>query len=242
MPTEHLNSTPKVTIVCCQHGDEPFGKEVFDFFSSRSKLFPQLKIILANPEALALGSRFIEEDLNRAFPGSVEGTHESKLAYSLNQEIKGCDYLLDIHTTLSNIRMTPIVTVMNDAVKRIINACDSREVAFMTSPMAKQSLIGQINNGVSLEFGLKYSKRPEALEEAVSIISRLLEAAERTPKKRKIFFIDDVMPKNGSVELPARISNFRKVTALGVYPFLFHRNSYPTIYCHTASRFKNILI
>jgi succinylglutamate desuccinylase len=234
-----IGEKTRLTIVCCQHGDEPFGKRVFDALFERLQEFPQIKLILANPEALIRGERFIDEDLNRAFPGSPDGNREAVLAHRINQEIQEGDFLLDIHTTLSNIKMTPIITKMTEPVKRILNACDSKEVAYMQSGMG--SLIHQVENGVSLEFGREYSLTDEALAEAIEVVVRLL-AESRKPTSRKVFFIDGSIPKDGSVILPKVVTNFRKITSLGVYPFLFHRNSYPTIYCHTASRYETMAI
>jgi len=87
----------KILIIGAVHGNEKVGAEIIEK-KIRSLKKNNIKGIIANREALKQEARFIKEDLNRIFPGKVNGNHEEKIAYRLTKKIKNFDYLLDIHS------------------------------------------------------------------------------------------------------------------------------------------------
>lgn len=223
-----------LTIVCCQHGDEIFGLDVFNYFKRNIENYPGLKIILANEKAIFVNKRFVETDLNRSFPGKKGGSYEEGLAYDLLLEIKESEYVLDIHTTTSKIQMTPIIVSLNQGTEKIINLCSSDEVALMSSAMGKSSLIGQVDFAVSLEFNFEYAKSKLALEEVIRIVEKILDNKNEEPKERKIFFIDDKINKD--VVLSHDTKNFEFIKSLGVYPFLLFEKSYKDLLGFSAAK------
>src|SRR3989344_6616908 len=134
---------PTIAIVCCQHGDEIFGLEVFKYFARHLSSYPAVKLILANEEAVARKTRFIDEDLNRVFNMSKGEAHERRLARQILPEIAKSTYVLDIHTTTSDLRMTPIITTLNAKIRKILRLCPFPEVAYMQPPLGNHALIGQ---------------------------------------------------------------------------------------------------
>jgi hypothetical protein len=216
----------RIVLVCCVHGDELFGNIVFRYFKNRLKKFPGLKIVLAHTMAMARNVRFIEDDLNRSFPGSPHGNLEARLAHRLVPHLQGIDYVLDIHTTTSDIQVTPIVVNYNDRVKRVINLCSSTEVARMSRPFGQKSLIGQVRNGVSMEFGKKYAESDNALQEVIGLVDNLLQGLTKAPRPRKIFYIDGTIAT--AVKLGRGVRNFEFIPKLGVYPFLLREKAYTT--------------
>lgn len=215
------NGEITLAIVCCQHGNEVFGKRVFDYYQDK---LPGIRLIMANEEAFDQGKRFIDDDLNRSFPGDNEGSHEEQLAAQILPHIKDVQYVLDIHTTTSNILMTPIICNETEEVKKILNLTSSREVAYMGNGIADHSLIGQVAAGVSLEFNENYAKTGAALDEVKTIIDGLLNDVEHESKERRIFDIEGSIAADQ--ELEAKSANFRKDNLLGGYPFLLHEKSY----------------
>jgi len=213
-----------LTIVSCVHGDEVFGLDVFNYFKNKIEDYPGLKIILANEKALAKNKRFIESDLNRSFPGKVKGTYEERLAHELVAEMKGAKYILDIHTTTSDIVFTPIVSNLSSSVKRILNLCSSKEVALMSKEFTGHSLIGQFRGAASLEFNFEYASRPKALKEVVLIASKLLQNQRGIAKARRIFCINGIIDKK--IKLPSVAKDFKLIKSLGFYPFLLNEKSY----------------
>lgn len=210
-----------LAIVCCQHGDEVFGKQVFDIYQDKLQ---GIRLIFANEEAYNQEKRYVDDDLNRSFPGSDEGSHEEQLAAQILQRLKDVRYVLDIHTTTSDIIMTPIICNESEDVKKILNLTSSREVANMTNGIADHSLIGQVSAGVSLEFNENYSKTEAAMDEVKVIVDGLLSDTRHEAQERKIFDIQGSIAPDQKLE--ADTANFRKDELLDGYPFLLHEKSY----------------
>ncbi|WP_267640636.1 succinylglutamate desuccinylase/aspartoacylase domain-containing protein [Haloarchaeobius amylolyticus] len=94
---------PEVAVVVCIHGDELCGKRALDrFLDADPTVEAPVKFVVANERALDAGSRFVDEDLNRAFPGDPDAdTHEGRLAAELLEELAGLR-VLDLHSTHSS--------------------------------------------------------------------------------------------------------------------------------------------
>jgi predicted deacylase len=86
---------PEVAIVGGIHGDEPCGpKAVEALLEADLDVQRPVKLIIANEKALEQGVRYVDEDLNRAFPGDRDAdTHEGRLAHELLTEIRGYESL-----------------------------------------------------------------------------------------------------------------------------------------------------
>lgn len=215
------NIVPKLAVVCCLHGNENFGLTVWNHLSGKLEEFPGLLLILANEEAIQANSRFIDQDLSRSFPGNARGNLEERLAWEITEAVRGVRLLLDIHTTGTELRMTPIITELNPEVSRVLNVCDSKEVWAMGA--APFSLIGQVRGGASLEFGDEYSQTPEALQEVVAIITKLLGDTPDVPRVRRVYeSIGTIAP---DIPIPAGSNNFDHIPGVG-YPFLLGEKSY----------------
>jgi aspartoacylase len=104
----------KLVILGGTHGNEFVGIEVIH----RLEEFPienpfhSYQTFLANPKAYQLKKRFVDSDLNRAFGTSGQSKgYEEQRARELQKEIEGnFDFLLDLHTTTSNMGLTVILS------------------------------------------------------------------------------------------------------------------------------------
>lgn len=219
-----LQSPPLIGIVCCVHGDERFSFTVFDELRKNTELRKTTTLILANEDALRENVRFIENDLNRSFPGSPDGTLEERLAHRLYPVIREPKVILDIHTTTSDVLMTPIITNLTEGTREILRHTNSREIAYINESTAKHSLIGQVRHGVSLEFGEAYANTPDALTDITRIIKGLNENTPTTSSIRKIFHVDGIIPNTATLPTDAR--NFAYIPELDCYPFLLHERTY----------------
>jgi hypothetical protein len=152
---KHIHTSSDLLLVCCVHGDETLGLDVFYEFYGRK----DVSLLLANERAIEQNVRYTETDLNRCFPGNPNGTYEEQLAAEMLPIIQSYKTVLDIHTTTSDLIMTPIITKRNDNIDNIIRKIVfPREVALIPEPYNLHSLIHQVNCGVSLEFGEKYAQ------------------------------------------------------------------------------------
>lgn len=112
---------PISTIIACTHGDELCGLNAF------KKLLPSLKIekgqvffIVGNPNAVAIGARFDEINLNRMYKPAEEYTEEEKQLYEYDRaqylkyylSISGA--LLDIHSSWN--KSEPFVICEKNAI------------------------------------------------------------------------------------------------------------------------------
>jgi len=79
------------------HGNEPLGIELVPKIQALQ--VDWLKAEFGNPQAIKQNVRFVEEDLNRVFPGNANGNHEQKRAAKLTKISQSFDFVLDFHNT-----------------------------------------------------------------------------------------------------------------------------------------------
>lgn len=166
----------KFAILGGTHGNEFVGIEVIKALREYKLegCLHSYTTFLANPEAYRLKKRFIDFDLNRAFgTKSQPFGYEAKRAQELESQIKGkFDFLLDLHTTTSNMGLT--IFINSSDIFSIKAACflqekfpeivliktlNLNEDSPYTVAMAKSGLIIEVgpvaNNVVSADLVLK---------------------------------------------------------------------------------------
>ena len=184
------------------HGNEWTGVTVVtQYAETLKKKFPKLDLhfILANPEAYKLGKRFKDEDLNRAFQFLHEDRHHS---YEHNRalEIKKlieespC-FVIDLHTTTSNMGPTVIVTHYNpvnlDLSARLSSSL--KDCRVIGSPDPKRKYLGsQSDHGLMIEVGPVPNNVIEAraLKATLEILENILNQLSLHP-----------LPSTGSIEI-----------------------------------------
>lgn len=230
-----------IVVICCVHGNEIFGLQIFKYFLKNKATFPDVKVILANEKAVKLKKRYIEEDLNRVFGVKTRpASYESKIATRMLKEIKNAKYIIDIHTTTSDINFIPIITKTNDDIFRLLKLCRSKNVARMIPPMGTNSLINQVYCGISLEFNKSYARSKRGFTKVVDIVKKL--TFENFVQREKEFFVYDIdqkIPLNVSIK---KLKNLKYNKSLNIYPFLVGEKSYKDFNGFSASRYKKILL
>lgn len=86
----------KILVTGGLHGDEPTGIEVAQFFAKRRA---SISGLVCNNDAIKIGKRFIETDLNRSFNVNVPISLEEKHAAKLSNIVLKSDLIIDIHNT-----------------------------------------------------------------------------------------------------------------------------------------------
>ena len=207
---------PEVAVVGAIHGDEPCGSAAVEaVLDADIEVARPVKLIIANEEALKRGQRYVEEDLNRAFPGSRDAdTHEGRLAHELLTEIRGCE-ILSLHSTRSYPAPFALVDEM-DGHARSICPYLSVEAVVETSQYSKGRLIAY-PDVIELECGLQRSAA--AAENAKSLVREFLVATgvlagdgER-PRDHplSVFRLDQRIPKEAADSYEVFVENFERV-------------------------------
>jgi len=240
-----MRKKKKIAIIGAVHGNEKVGVTVIE------KLGGQVFGIIANEGAYRNNVRFIDQDLNRSFPGKAEGNHEEKLAFHLSQVIKNFDYLIDLHSFSFEGDPFAILTKRSKAHFQLVRKLGIRKVVLMSPELASgRSLIDHCPCGVSIEVGkhnLKLTK-----QRAEKYVTNALIGQE---KKTKItyFQVIKVILKRKDEKLIDKVKNFqyvRKGTVIargtkcelkapfGFYPILAREKAYPEILCLAAKIVK----
>ncbi|WP_281950846.1 aspartoacylase [Nitrosophilus kaiyonis] len=107
------------------HGNELTGAYLIKKFQKRPIKTKNINIdyILANPKAFKECKRYIDYDLNRSFSINAlkEDSHfyEFERAKVIKERLKNCDFLLDLHSTTSNMKMS-VVLSKDDEISNLI--------------------------------------------------------------------------------------------------------------------------
>lgn len=198
MKTEILgpgNQEPKFSIVYCIHGDEPCGKKAVDKLkNSKYGLNKPVKLVFANEEAYKENERYLETDLNRAFPGDEESELlEEKLATQIYQEVKNTKNLV-IHSTHS--QPTPFAIMSASQFDQRL--AESTQVDWIGFYRDKQGSLECITDSVVVEAGPQGTE--EATEQAYRCLLNFLSEynlidRQSDNKDSKYFLIKDKVEK-----------------------------------------------
>lgn len=138
----------KIAVVFCLHGNEKYGVEVV------AKLPASLPSFLANEKALKENVRFIDEDLNRVFPGNAEGNYEERIAFELKDKLKNFDCVLDLHSSSNDCPLFGIVTNPTIEQIRFAKRLGLRRLVVISGEFVEgNALIDHVKCGLSLEIG-----------------------------------------------------------------------------------------
>ena len=209
----------RILIIGAQHGDERLGHKLYHYLRS-SHSHVAIDFLCGNPKAYRLNIRFTETDLNRSYNVSAPRSYEEKRARKVLQDIAAgnYDFVLDIHTSRSDCDMFLIAASTNPVVKRIISATTMDRVTIMPKHIAKGSLIGNIDNAVSIEVARNIENHPQTLARLARIVGNLSNGASEPSMQRRLFYVDGTITNDVSINRSAK--NFEKCN-LGFYPVIF---------------------
>ena len=258
--------TPEVTVVGSIHGDEPCGERAIERFVEADPAVERpVKLLVANEAALDAGVRYLNEDLNRAFPGDPGGdTHERRLAHDVAREIRGTT-VLSLHSTQSYAEPFALVNEV-DAVARSICPHLPVEHLVETGRFSAGRLIEHAHT-IEVECGLQGSD--DAAANAYWILRAFLSATGVLPapvagdaepplslRRRDadevvVFRLLDRIPKDSAEEYRVFVDNFQRVTPgdqvaaadgdaysadTEFYPVLLSANGYDDVFGYAADR------
>ena len=257
------NGGKNILVIGCVHGDELIGERVIKELRKFVVLKGTLVTVVANTRAMEAGVRFINEDLNRVFPGNSQGNHEEQLACSLIPLLKESDIVLDIHSTTTDTTSVIILTKVNQSIRKLLSIFNPRRVVVMGKEVGKTALTGYCKTGISFEYGKDKSEKAyrETLSDILKILERyqmIGEDKKNMPKikqRTEYFEVLGTLARPAGLKLDKKIKNFSLVkkneiiASSGVntqksprnfYPFLFGPVSYKEIWGFMTKKVKEI--
>lgn len=210
----------KILIVGSQHGDELLGIKLFDHLQENyPDLAASVDYYCANPKAFVENKRFIDSDMNRSY-NKQDNTYEARQAKILMKKIstQHYNYILDCHTTTTDIGVTLIISNRNKATDRILNASSKiKNIIVMPEKIAKNALISNVNNAVSIECNDELAAKTQTLEMLSEMIRTLVANKINKPSEKTFFYVKNFIK---SSELPAKkLQNFQ-----------LYKERYPILY------------
>lgn len=177
----------KTLFVVCQHGNEKTPYRVI-----KKHFDKKIDYLIANKEAFRKNKRFIENDLNRSFPGDNKGTKEERIAFLLKNKLSKYGQIVDLHTTTVVSPMFIITTSLSSKHMAFINKLNIKKVVYMKKSIASgNSLIDHVNLGVSIEVG------KEGSIYAFNLYKKFIDSflVNKRSKKKEYFVVFDILKK-----------------------------------------------
>jgi predicted deacylase len=216
------SGTPTIAVVGGIHGDEPCGVHAVETLLAADLDFDRtVKFIVANEAACERGVRYVDEDLNRAFPGDPNGdTHEGRLAHELGMEVADCQ-VLALHSTQSFGELFALVDQVDEFERRVCPRL-SVEAVIETDAFREGRLFDVSRRLIEIECG--YQGSETAKDNAVAVTREFLGATGALPEAETadraalpVYRLTRAVPKAAADEYEVFASNFAEVAAGDAY-------------------------
>lgn len=207
---------PEIAVVGGIHGDEPCGiRGVERVLADDLAVDRPVAFVVANERAHERDVRYVDEDLNRAFPGDPDGaSHESRLAHRLSQVVADCQ-TLSLHSTQSYGRPFALVDEVSQYEREICPAL-SVETVVETSAFREGRLFDVADRLIEIECG--YQGTDAAADNAEALIREFLTATgvfpgevNRSEMPLPVYRLTEPVPKSPAEAYQVEASNFAEV-------------------------------
>jgi len=213
---------PEVAVVGAIHGDEPSGAHaVEDLLAADLDPRGSVTLVLANEEALERGVRYLESDLNRAFPPrgtdpatfEFADTHEGRLAERL-YDLVSDKLTLAIHSTQSHPE--PFAVVVEPDTRQLEVCAALPVTAVVDSTELSEGRMLEAAPTIEVEVGHQGSAA--AARNAVELSRAFLAATgavsgSTTTTEKPLYRLDRPIPKPADREYEVVVDNFEIVPA-----------------------------
>jgi len=256
MRIEYLGGDdPDIAVIGGIHGDEPCGVRAIErVLDADPDVDRAVALVVANERALEADQRYVDEDLNRVFPGDPNGeSHESRLAARIHEAIGDCT-TLSMHSTQSSREAFALVKRLDDFSRRI---CPHLSVSAVVDVGAydKGRLFEAVPQTIEVECG--YQGSEQATENATRLTREFLGAVgvlqeeSRPQRSLPVYRLSKPVPKDGASTYEVYASNFEQVEAgepfaavdneevvadEGFYPVLMSPYGYENLFGYAAER------
>jgi len=211
----------KILLVGSQHGNELLGIRLYEYVAEkRPPLLEGIEYYCANPLAFALNKRFLEADMNRSYARSSSG-YEAERAKELTKKIHSSNYkyIIDCHTTTTEVGMCFIIKARNATLDEVINATPKiTDIVLMKEEIANLSLLEVSTNVIAIEVNEKIATEEATLNVLLKMIEQLLEGKVLSPAPRSVYSIDSFIDSTADFSKDKELHNFKEYN--GQYPIL----------------------
>lgn len=230
----------KIILNILTHGNERIGLKVAREIEKLNIDKDILAVQIANRRAFELRKGFVDQDLNRSFPGRKGGNYEERIAYKLSPIIRSADIVIDIHSTKSELKDAVIVTKLDGPTRNCIKSIQPKYVLIM-SATKNNALISQAKIGIAFEYGK--DNDPETLRKIVADIKKLFKhfglinvSIRKRKGDTKYFDVFSKVDKPKGYKLLKKIQNYKLVrkgetfAARGADRLVAEEDFYPIIF------------
>jgi succinylglutamate desuccinylase len=205
-----------IAIVGGIHGDEPSGvRAVRRVIESNPDFQRPVKLVVANPPAVASHRRHLDVDMNRVFPGDpASPERERRLAAATLKEINDCSVVLSLHSTHSYDDPIALVSRSEPAVQGLAARLPVSHVVDPTPCF--DGAFPACAPVVSIEAGRQLTE--EATETATDLVDAFLRLTDALPgavptTDSTYYTVTDAVSKQPDTEYDLKIENFDVVEA-----------------------------
>jgi succinylglutamate desuccinylase len=215
----HIDTTvlgdgdPEVAVVGGIHGDEPSGVRAIQHVLDRDPdLERPVKFVLGNPAAAVAHRRYLDEDMNRAFPGDPDAdTREGRLAAELREALADCT-VLSIHATHSAVE--PLAFVSGDHPDAQAVAAQLPVDHVVNHDPAVDGAFTSCEQVVTVEAGRQVTE--SATQNATKLVRAFLRLTDTLPGdpatgSPDFYTLDSEVPKPSDEDVQLRADNFEPV-------------------------------
>jgi predicted deacylase len=207
--------SPEIAIVGGIHGDEPCGVHAIEALLDEAPAVERpVKVIIANQQALDQDKRFIDTDLNRAFPGNSDAEeYERRLAADLLAELRGCRTLA-LHSTQSTAKPFALVTETGPLAETI---CPRLSIdALVEAKACVDTALGAHVDAIEIECGLQGTEQASAnaeqlVREFLGATGALAEPIDTSERVLPVYRLQEPIPKPPATAYAVHVPNFERV-------------------------------
>jgi succinylglutamate desuccinylase len=240
-----MKSNKEILIIGATHGNEKIGVQVINNLKRKGygKFFDYL---IANPNALTANKRFIDFDLNRAYPGDKDSPlYEKRIAYDNLKTAKRYKYIIDVHEASSgkdDFIIIPRKTIDGSFPLQFINL---KRVLLWPDPKGPLSQV--LNKSIELEFGVKGRSRKSVVKKAIGTIEKFISyyssfKAKSVPNQEKeIFYVYGKLLAKDKKDLETKLTDFKlkKIDKEVFYPLLTGQYLKDGIICYKMRKLSS---
>lgn len=211
----------KIILNIGTHGNERIGSKVAKKIGFLNLNKKNIIVQVANERAYKANKRFIDQDLNRSFPGKRNGNYEESRAFELTPIIKSADIVIDIHSTTSTLKDAVIVTTLNKKTLEYIKLIRPKYVLIMNATK-NNALISQAKVGIAFEYGkdndeLTVNKIVKSIKKILSHLDLINFKYNDLKIKTKYFDVVSTVLKPKGYKLRKIIKNYKIVRKGEIY-------------------------